>query len=291
MNIFRILSTGDGRLHEPNMSSLLAFFLNPNQTHGLKKDFLHRFFNLIKDDDDFFDVNDESLEIDVQCEITLLIEGLRKRHSDILISFYKVRADSAERKLVKCICIENKIRINAEQTDQIGDLFKGMQNNLKIKATETLNYLIYVTPEGCVTPKLNSDSKICFKHKYWSSKSGSLIDIVKDTIVYNNLLPQSDYLLKSFFQFIEIGFKADPDEEKDPIYTPTPAKDEEDFINHTKTFCSKEVYTIFELLDKSISAFFYENKIKPTLRLYKTNKNESKRYTEKVEGNPLIISD
>ena len=35
MNIFRILSSNDGAIKEPNVSSFLAYLLNPNEDHGI----------------------------------------------------------------------------------------------------------------------------------------------------------------------------------------------------------------------------------------------------------------
>ena len=35
MNIFKILSSNDGSINEPNVSSFLAYLLNPNEDHGI----------------------------------------------------------------------------------------------------------------------------------------------------------------------------------------------------------------------------------------------------------------
>ena len=35
MNIFRILSSNDGSINEPNVSSFLAYLLDPNEDHGI----------------------------------------------------------------------------------------------------------------------------------------------------------------------------------------------------------------------------------------------------------------
>ena len=37
MNIFKILSSGDGSIKEPNISAFLGYLLDPNQEHGLLK--------------------------------------------------------------------------------------------------------------------------------------------------------------------------------------------------------------------------------------------------------------
>ena len=35
MNIFRILSSNDGSINEPNVSSFLAYLLDPGEDHGI----------------------------------------------------------------------------------------------------------------------------------------------------------------------------------------------------------------------------------------------------------------
>lgn len=45
MNIFKILASGDGRLHEPNISAFLGYLLNPNEDHGLGSIFLKQILN------------------------------------------------------------------------------------------------------------------------------------------------------------------------------------------------------------------------------------------------------
>lgn len=40
MNIFRILSSNDGSINEPNVSSFLAYLLDPSEDHGISNLFL-----------------------------------------------------------------------------------------------------------------------------------------------------------------------------------------------------------------------------------------------------------
>ena len=42
MNIFKILSSGDGTIKEPNLSAFLAYLLNPKADHGLGSSFLQK---------------------------------------------------------------------------------------------------------------------------------------------------------------------------------------------------------------------------------------------------------
>lgn len=42
MNIFKVLSSGDGAIKEPNLSAFLAYLLNPKEDHGLGASFLEK---------------------------------------------------------------------------------------------------------------------------------------------------------------------------------------------------------------------------------------------------------
>ena len=54
MNIFKILSSHDGSINEPNVSSFLAYLLDPLEDHGMSGNFLQSFFQeLIKQDQSF----------------------------------------------------------------------------------------------------------------------------------------------------------------------------------------------------------------------------------------------
>ncbi|MDM5264843.1 PD-(D/E)XK nuclease family protein [Bacillus wiedmannii] len=48
MNIFDALTNGKGRILETNISSLLAYLLDPNQPHGLGNTLIHTFISSLK---------------------------------------------------------------------------------------------------------------------------------------------------------------------------------------------------------------------------------------------------
>ena len=54
MNIFRILSSNDGSINEPNVSSFLAYLLDPNEDHGLSSLLLQEILNDIIEIDNKF---------------------------------------------------------------------------------------------------------------------------------------------------------------------------------------------------------------------------------------------
>ncbi|MFA6145651.1 MAG: hypothetical protein WCW84_11515 [Sulfurimonas sp.] len=42
MNLFKILSSGDGRINEPNVSAFLGFLLDSSESHGLESRFVEK---------------------------------------------------------------------------------------------------------------------------------------------------------------------------------------------------------------------------------------------------------
>ena len=54
MNIFRILSSNDGSINEPNVSSFLAYLLDPIEDHGISSLLLQEFLSDIAEIDKDF---------------------------------------------------------------------------------------------------------------------------------------------------------------------------------------------------------------------------------------------
>ena len=109
MNIFKILSSYDGSIKEPNISSFLAYLLDLNEDHGIS-DLLLRsiisdfqninpsFFNKIKTN------NLSQFDITINPEYSVFLNN-RRRDIDIVIEIYN---DNKEEPLYS-ICLENKI--------------------------------------------------------------------------------------------------------------------------------------------------------------------------------------
>lgn len=126
MNIFKILASNDGSINEPNVSSFLAYLLDPNENHGLESVFLEYFLSpIIFSDKEAFkeliiqnrvrDLSKRSpYEINVQAEITVVLESdggkAKTRDIDILIEIYNRNEPNRPR---FSFCIENKIKDGA----------------------------------------------------------------------------------------------------------------------------------------------------------------------------------
>jgi hypothetical protein len=130
MNIFKVLSDGDGRIHEPNVSAFLASFLDPKQSHGIEGKLLELFLRPLAmkypDDFDFLLSEDSSkmtdlslksnFDVRVQPEKTVKAiykKGPHKRSGDhdidIVIEM-RIEQDGHAEELPLVVCVENKIR-------------------------------------------------------------------------------------------------------------------------------------------------------------------------------------
>ena len=100
MNIFRILSSNDGSINEPNVSSFLAYLLDPNEDHGISSLLLQEllsditkinpdFLNKIKFNDRITDLSKYSgysINIIPELSVNLEKKGKKKRRDiDIII--------------------------------------------------------------------------------------------------------------------------------------------------------------------------------------------------------------
>jgi hypothetical protein len=232
MNVFRILSSNDGSINEPNVSSFLAYLLDPNEDHGLSSLLLEKFLmDIIKSDNNFLskiqfenkiaDLSKNSnFSVTVRPEYSVYreIEGGQKKRRDIDIVI-EVK-DEKTGIILYSFCIENKITddsINKKDT-QLEEEIKGLQNEYS-NTKNTDVFMIYLTNRPSRKSsesfsKLDYDKKI---HLHWYDPNG------KENSVFNKIVSiieegdrgqidpinnQVSYLLKSFLSFIKTDFKS-----------------------------------------------------------------------------------
>lgn len=142
MNIFSAMTKGNGRLQEPNVSSLLAFFLDPNEVHNLNTTFLQEFISALTD------YTGENINFDLISHIEVTLEErvvydstLLPRYVDIVLRLY-----AEDRQLLYIIAIENKINKNAADTNQFLQEFIGIEK--KIDALKTKIIMVFLTPDS-----------------------------------------------------------------------------------------------------------------------------------------------
>ena len=272
MNIFRILSSNDGSINEPNVSSFLAYLLDPNEDHGISslllqellidiaeinKDFLSRirFDNRITDLSKY---SGYSINIIPELSVNLEKKGKRKRRDiDIIIEII----DDKTSEIIYSICLENKITDSSiiKGDSQLEDELKGLENYYSESSFTPEIYIIYLTPtpsnaSSYSFEKLDYDKKI---HLYWDDHEKSVFN--KLIGIFNNehdglidpINNQSSYLIKSFLSFIKTNFKSYVEERKEKLEKKNYGKPVIDLLNDfSKTLNTEEEYTIEYIRNK-----------------------------------------
>ena len=187
MNIFTVLSQGKGKLNEENMSAMLGFLLSPSQTHGFGDIFLRQFLNIVAEkceDNNRFDnvLNIEKpLKADVLLESAYSLNNDKHRIVDIEIKIYAEPfvANDAEIPELHRIAIENKIRSQSSDPEQLKEEFAAIMEDIEGDDTVQVT-MIFLTPPGN-NKNLNEEYEklnemISDKHKKtwlrWADESG-----------------------------------------------------------------------------------------------------------------------
>lgn len=219
MNIFKILSDHDGKIHEPSITSLLAYLLNANADHGLSS-LLLKFFveECHKEIPDFFKGIDWKL-CEVFAEAKLELDektGKRKKSVDfdVLVLFYP-NEDAKEPSHV--LGIENKIKDSSRKEGQLKQEWNALEKHFR----GAEHFLCFLTP----TSKNDNDfDGVPSKHKIhlvWKSapnepsKYRSVLEMLvnilqKEEVGEIDPIPgDSKFLVKSLLAFIRADFKAE----------------------------------------------------------------------------------
>lgn len=240
MNIFKVLANGNGSINEPNVSTFLGYLLDPYQDHGLRYMFLKNFLSEIVDDDTF---KFGEYEYKVYLEQAFKDENKtvkQKEIVDIIICCYsqntskgkekKFIQNSIEKSEIKHVfLIENKIN-SIPTKDQIKNQFENFTKSLvdlDIKCNSIFS--IYITPDDDKMRKEFTEftQNTKSRHLFWkySNKNelynDDIISLLKDVLRSEENF-ESDpineylkYIIKSFIQFIDCGFKSELAEKKD----------------------------------------------------------------------------
>ena len=132
MNIFNAITLGNGQFQEPNFTSIIGYFLDASQDHGLSHAFLEEFLELIGEEK--FDIN---FDYRVNIESRYKSRKMRTNVLDLEIEIYNNKGLPE-----KIIIIELKIKESSVKENQLVnqyDIVKRKKPKIKI------NY-IYLTP-------------------------------------------------------------------------------------------------------------------------------------------------
>ena len=153
MNIFTVLSQGNGRLNEENLSAMLAFLLSPTQAHGFGDTFLRHFLNLLASKCEQNDRFDNVLNSGKTLTAEILLESPyslddRKRIVDIEIRLLarSIGKSESENTELHRIAIENKIRSQSSESDQLKEEFAAISQDIEDDSVQLT--MVFLTPPG-----------------------------------------------------------------------------------------------------------------------------------------------
>ena len=191
MNIFRILSSNDGSINEPNVSSFLAYLLNPNEDHGISSLLLQSILNeFLSVDENYlkkiqFDgrITDLStysgFSINIIPELSVVIQNdnkKKRRDIDIVIEI----TNNKTSELLYSICIENKIKDSSicKNDSQLEDELTGLKYYYSENELNPEIYVIYLTPSPSDISE-SSFEKLKYEkkcHLYWDENDSSVFN-------------------------------------------------------------------------------------------------------------------
>lgn len=128
------------------MSAMLAYLLNPAQTHGLGDEVLRRFLKLIEVKVISSEILVNPIKADVRLEeVYDVSNGTRSTRSvDVVVSVYsnEIQTDTTFKELLR-IGIENKIKAESAEEFQLLEEFIGMKADVE-KGTKII--MVFITP-------------------------------------------------------------------------------------------------------------------------------------------------
>jgi len=279
MNIFRILSSNDGSINEPNVSSFLAYLLNPNEDHGLSslllQELLHEisicdenFLSKLKYEERITDLSTYSRYlINIIPEMTVTLDNgtaIKKRDIDILLEVI----DNKTSEVLYAICIENKITdasINKKDS-QLQDELKGLENYYQVNEISPEIYVVYLTPNPSDVSSQSFEKLVYDKkcHLYWNNAENSifnkLIKIFNDerSGLVDPINDQSQYLIKSFLSFIKTNFKSYIEERLEKLEKKSYGKPVIDLLKDFASSLEKDKVYEINKLKRSFSEYVFE---------------------------------
>lgn len=291
MNIFRILSSYDGSINEPNVSSFLAYLLDPSEDHGLSGLLLQNMLEeFIMQDKAFLSkitYNNHITDLSRLSRFNIIISPefavylnrentKKKRDIDILIEIIETGSD----KPLYSICIENKITDSSiiKNDSQLEEELEGIKNYYAENASDPEIYLIYLTPYPSIKSnesyhKLEYDRKI---HLFWDNADNSIFSklnsIFKDESSgkIDPINDQAMYLIKSFQSFIRTGFKSYVEEKKERQEKNSYGKPVIEYLGEYAGLLSKDkIYNIDEIRE-GLACYVKE---KSGIELHKATRN------------------
>lgn len=248
MNIFKILSSNDGSINEPNVTSFVAYLLDPNENHGLGSKFLESFLTpiVLAHSERFKDLiylhkirdlsRNSKYEVRVQAEVKVVSlenERVKKtRDIDIVIELFDQTFSESVPKY--SFCVENKIKDSAIQKGdyQLFEETVGLINSYQATSLEkeqplvSFIFLTYSDSKSAVNEFQHLITNLahvglevpCF-HQVWGGGEKGSIEVTIVDMLGNLLKDETEgkiepiyeytkHTIKSFMSFIYSGFQS-----------------------------------------------------------------------------------
>lgn len=167
MNIFKVLSSNDGSINEPNVTSFLAYLLDPNENHGLGSRFVESFLApiVLANNEQYKELifnnrirdlsRNSKYEVRVQAEVKVISSeseiAKKTRDIDIVIELFDQTFSDSLPKF--SFCVENKIKDGAIQKgdNQLFEEIIGLVNfytTSSLQKEQPLVSFIFLTHSG-----------------------------------------------------------------------------------------------------------------------------------------------
>ncbi len=192
MNIFEILNNGRGCINEENISSFLAYLLDPNEDHGLGSVFLEKFLNDLKISEGEIKTTDIN-KIDIKLEY--LVNSPAKRYIDLVF-------ETSEH----IIAIENKILESSKRSHQLQDEYNGLKSSEDYKNSNKAILMVYLVPnedkKENFEPDKNSNDK--YQLLLWKDVINTLNKILSEEnkCEINPINDYTKHTIKAFISFM-----------------------------------------------------------------------------------------
>ena len=224
MNIFTVLSQGNGRLNEENLSAMLGYLLSPTQTHGLGDTFLRLFLHAVAgacgDPTRFNQLTGSNTPIRAEMFLEQPYQiGMQRRVVDIELrlfsrSFNPATGDFQDEEVHR-IAIENKVKSQTADPTQFREEFLGIVQDLEDDENVAIT-LVFLTPPGesrGLSEKYNAlDAQLLGSHrKAWvrwaglDTDSAHMVALLRHLLRQENeaaIAPIADYLRHTIKAFI-----------------------------------------------------------------------------------------
>ena len=207
MNIFSVLSTGKSNIHEPSMSAMFAYLLNPNQDHGLGRKVIDSFLELSNTNGMYREfIDDQTIKFEIDLEVQYQYKN-KRNDIDIQIKIL----DSSYKELHRII-IENKIKQGAANPKQLKTYYqaviKDKNNDDSFNLKKEQLSVIFLTPKP--NKRLSDEfNNLNIKNKtwlYWNNEKTEKTTIVN--LIQNILKQEQEAKISPINEYMRHTLKA-----------------------------------------------------------------------------------